>query len=303
MPLSVHSNPQQNNLSPWIGRFAPSPTGLLHLGSLAAAIASYMVAKAKKGQWLVRIEDIDRPREVVGSAKSILNALEEFGLFWDGEVVYQSQRNAIYQRRLQELVEKNLVYQCSCSRKQIEARSARGYDGFCRDKNLLEKNNNATRIKFSNGFEFFDDQILGRCQFDSFVDKQDFIVKRRDGLFAYQLAVVADDIEQGVNHLVRGKDILDSTPRQNFLYYCFQKKPPLYYHIPLILNSEGNKLSKQEGSLPLDKKSVVPLLLKVFRHLDQTIDDQMRYATAEEIICHFEKHWQTPKKFDLNRID
>jgi len=285
-----------SNNQPWVGRFAPSPTGLLHLGSLATALASYMIAKQKKGSWLVRIEDIDRPREVVGSSKAILNSLETFALHWDGAIVYQSHRNSIYQQRFDELVEKKLVYQCKCSRKQIEARSSQGYDGFCRKKSLSMKSGQATRVKFASGFEIFDDEILGRCEFFSLSDKQDFIIKRRDGLFAYQLAVVADDIEQGVNHVVRGMDILDSTPRQNFLYQCFDRPSPAYYHIPLVKNSDGTKLSKQESALALDGKSATPILLKALKHLGQVVDDQMYYASPQEIIAHFEHHWQTQQK-------
>jgi len=292
MPPSSEQLAYSNN-KPWIGRFAPSPTGLLHLGSLAAALASYMIAKQNNGRWLVRIEDIDRPREVAGSSKSILDSLEVFALHWDDSIVYQSQRNPIYQQRFDELMEKDLIYQCECSRKQIESRSSQGYDGFCRKKSLPVKKGQATRIKFASGFEIFDDQILGRCEFSSSSDKQDFIIKRRDGLFAYQLAVVADDIEQGVNHIVRGSDILDSTPRQNFLYQCFDRPSPVYYHIPLVKNSDGTKLSKQESALALDEKSATPILLKALKHLGQVVDDQMYYASPQEIVAHFELHWQT----------
>ncbi len=277
---------------PWIGRFAPSPTGPLHLGSLVAAVASYMITKQKGGLWLVRIEDLDPPREVAGASQSILISLEDFGLFWDGEVVYQSQRNALYQQRFEELIEQKIVYRCDCSRKMVEARGQGVYDGFCRDRGLHAKSDQASRVKFLSGFEDFDDQILGSCQFKSALDKQDFVVKRRDGLFAYQLAVVADDIEQGINHIVRGQDILDSTPRQNFLYHCFAETRPSYYHLPLVRDNSGEKLSKRQGALAVDKHRATKLLLKAVQHLGQNIDPHMTDSKPIEIINYYEKNWQ-----------
>jgi len=280
---------------PWIGRFAPSPTGPLHLGSLVAAVASYMIAKQKGGTWLVRIEDLDPPREIAGSAQSILTSLEDFGLHWDGCITYQSQRNTLYQQKLEELIEQKIVYQCDCSRKIIEARSHGIYDGFCRSRSLPSKKNQATRIKFEAGFEIFEDKILAQCQFGSNEDLQDFIVKRRDGLFAYQLAVVVDDIEQGINHVVRGQDILDSTPRQNFLYQCFEHRLPQYYHLPLVMGADGIKFSKRAGALAVNKHQASELLLKALQHLGQEIDPAMLSANPIEIIQHYEINWQLDK--------
>lgn len=283
------------NLSnkPWVGRFAPSPTGPLHFGSLVAAVASYMIAKQKGGRWLVRIEDLDPPREVPGASHSILTSLEEYGLFWDEEAVYQSQRTELYQQKFEELIEKRIVYQCDCSRKMIEARNQGIYDGFCRNRDLPANREQATRIKFLPGFGKFEDQVMGRCQFETPSDIQDFIVKRRDGLFAYQLAVVADDINQGINHIVRGQDILDSTPRQNFLYHCFAAEPPSYYHLPLVKDSNGDKLSKRQGALGIKKQQASRLLLKALRHLGQNVDNQMIECKPIEIVEHFKKCWQT----------
>ena len=298
MANNIENSPNKN--LPWIGRFAPSPTGELHLGSLVAAVASYLIAKTQKGQWLVRIEDIDPPREVPGASKSILNSLESFGLHWDGEVVYQSERNSIYQQYFEELIQKRFVYQCDCSRTTIANRSGGIYDGFCKERNLRENDQFAYRTIFSNGFESFKDQILGDCRFDTQLDKQDFIVRRRDGIFAYQLAVVVDDIEQGVNHVVRGRDILDSTPRQNFLYSCFKHRQPVYFHLPLVKDELGNKISKSEGALGLDKQRASEQLLLALKHLGQSIDIQMEDATPEEIICHFEKNWNMDKIVETN---
>jgi len=278
----------------WVGRFAPSPTGPLHFGSLVAAVASYMIAKTNGGRWLVRMEDLDPPREVAGAAKQILTSLESYGLHWDGEVVYQSQRGSLYQQKLEELIQQKIVYYCSCSRKTIENRNQAVYDGHCRGQ--LKANHQslqAIRVKFVDGFESFEDRLCGHCQFCSEADKQDFIIKRRDGLFAYQLAVVCDDIEQGVDHLVRGMDIIDSTPRQNYLYHCFAKVPPVYYHIPLVLDDKGNKLSKSTGALALSENNKTQRLLMAFSHLGQKVDPAMSDANSEELITYFEKHWQT----------
>lgn len=295
MPHSKNIQKQLTEKQPWIGRFAPSPTGELHLGSLVAAVASYMIAKRQGGQWLVRIEDLDPPREIKGAAKSILTSLEDFGLCWDGSVTYQSQRNAIYKQRLEELFSLKFVYQCDCSRRMIEERNHGVYDGFCRSRSLIQNAEQATRIKFSSGFEKFDDHILGKCQFDSEADKQDFIVKRRDGLFAYQLAVVADDIEQNINHVVRGQDILDSTPRQNFLYHCFGLTAPEYFHVPLVKDNSGVKFSKRSAAEPVKKNQATTLLLKALTHLGQSVEREMLDAKPIEIIRYYEEHWQLEK--------
>ena len=303
MPSSSNKQNKKTEIAktqPWIGRFAPSPTGNLHLGSLVAAVASYMIAKQKGGQWLVRIEDLDPPREIEGATKSILTSLEDFGLFWDGSVTYQSQRNVVYQQRLEELISQKIVYQCDCSRRMIEDRNYGIYDGFCRSRALAPKTDQATRIKFESGFENFDDHILGKCQFDSDADKQDFIIKRRDGLFAYQLAVVADDIDQKINHVVRGQDILDSTPRQNFLYHCFNHAIPEYFHVPLVTDNKGVKFSKRSAAEPVKKNQASVLLLKALQHLGQNIDHTMQNAKPFEIVQYYEKHWQFEKIKPMN---
>ena len=295
------NNPPTNSLNKtprhkkWLGRFAPSPSGPLHLGSLVAAVASFMIAKQNGGSWLVRIEDLDPPREIAGAADAILSCLDDCALHWDGEVVYQSQRSEIYRQRLRELTKQSIVYQCDCSRKLIEARHHGVYDGYCDARNLLETSDQATRIRFASGFEIFEDKILGRCEFSSANDQHDFIVKRRDGLFAYQLAVVADDIEQGIDHVVRGKDILDSTPRQNFLYQCFGLSPPSYYHLPLVEDSKGIKFSKRSGSEAVVKERASEMLVHAFDHLGQKIDPEMLAAKPDEIITHFLKNWRTDK--------
>ncbi|MBV1907880.1 MAG: tRNA glutamyl-Q(34) synthetase GluQRS [Kangiellaceae bacterium] len=285
------------------GRFAPSPTGALHLGSLVAALGSYLIAKQAGGRWLVRIEDLDPPREVPGSSKLILNTLESFALCWDGEVVYQSERESYYLQRLEELKQERLVYRCSCSRKMVESRNGGIYDGYCRKQktetqqysDLEEKT--ATRLIFPPGFERFEDRLIGSCYFGRNTDRQDFIVKRRDELFAYQLAVVADDIEQGVNQVVRGSDILDSTPRQNYLYHCFKKVQPDYYHLPLLKDSSGFKFSKRFESKGIDIQHTTELLIKALLHLGQSVESEMSFAEPEELISYFVTHWDSSKVY------
>ncbi|MFT6732594.1 MAG: glutamyl-Q tRNA(Asp) synthetase [Polaribacter sp.] len=298
--------------SQWIGRFAPSPTGPLHMGSLAAAIASYMIAKQNKGKWLVRIEDIDKHREVKGASDSILNDLERYGLFWDDEVFYQHKNNEWHQYVVEKLAKTNLLYACDCSRKDILQRNKGVYDGLCNisanEVSTVEEINSkvpnaAIKINFFNAIEEFEDKLLKQQVFSSKLNKQDFIIKRRDGILAYQLVVVADDIYQNINHVVRGMDILDSTTKQIFLYQILKKTIPHFYHIPLIKDDKNLKLSKSLKSPSLkhveylqDQKKVITkseILLKVFKHLGQTIDLSLHSASPREIIEYYVEHWDT----------
>jgi len=301
----------------WIGRFAPSPTGSLHMGSLAAAVASYMIAKQKQGKWLIRIEDIDKQREVIGSVDSILSDLENYGLFWDDEVFYQSKNEQWHQHIIEDIAKTEWLYACDCSRKNILERSEGVYDAKCRvscNKVISSTDLNshspdaAIKINFSNGLDYFEDKILNMQCFTSAMQKQDFIVKRRDGIFAYQLVVVADDIYQKINHVVRGIDILDSTPKQNFLYDILEKTQPSYYHIPLITDDKNLKLSKSINSPSLkqveylqDQKKVITkseVLLKVFEHLGQKLEPLLHSLRPREIIEYYIDNWDT--KFIIN---
>jgi len=243
----------------------------------------------------VRIEDLDPPREIKGSTESILRSLEDFGLYWDGEVTYQSQRSHFYQQKLSELTQSSFVYPCDCSRKTMRQRNSGIYDAFCRQRKVSVNVEHALRIKFEKGFEEFNDEIEGLCRFYSETDKQDFVIKRRDGLFAYQFAVVADDLEQGVDHIVRGKDIIDSTPRQNFLYHCFGRTVPIYYHLPLVSDSDGIKFSKRSGAIGIDKEHASELLLTALSHLNQPVDPHLSLGSPEEIINYYLKNWQTDR--------
>lgn len=238
---------------PYIGRFAPSPTGPLHFGSLVCALASYLDAKHHGGKWLLRIEDIDPPREQPGAADSIKRTLEAHGLLWDGEVRYQSQRSEAYWDCLNELKKLDLIYPCNCTRARL-ANLNGPYDGHCRRHPPAAGEACALRLKvsdlpetfrsISNKIEFRD-RVCGDQSEDMEKISGDFVIHRRDGLFAYQLAVVVDDIDQSITDVVRGDDLLDTTARQIFLYRILGKLPPSYAHIPVIKDAHGNKLSKQ----------------------------------------------------------
>ena len=235
----------------YIGRFAPSPTGPLHFGSLVAALASWLDARAAQGRWLVRIEDLDRPRCVPGAADDILRTLERLGLTWDGEIVHQSKRHSAYGDALQRL--QGRTYWCTCSRREIADSSlglavdgAHIYPGTCRTSAL--KSGRSLRVRTGADEICFQDRVQGKqCQVLE-RDVGDFVLHRADGLFAYQLAVVLDDAAQGVTDVVRGADLLDSTPRQIHLQRMLGLPTPRYLHVPAAVNARGEKLSKQTGA-------------------------------------------------------
>lgn len=244
------------------GRFAPSPTGPLHAGSLVAALASWLDARAHGGTWLVRIEDVDKPRCIAGADAEILRQLAACGLVPDEEPVWQSKRDALYQSALDRLVQHGLAYPCGCSRKDIEeALRAQGhvkprhgelvYPGTCRD-GLHGKPARAWRFRVPPGIVQWTDRRLGPQQQDVGTEVGDFVLKRADGLFAYQLAVVVDDAAQGITHIVRGEDLADNTPRQILLQRALGFPTPAYLHTALVLGDNGEKLSKQNGAAPLD---------------------------------------------------
>lgn len=254
------------------GRFAPSPTGPLHLGSLVAAVGSWLFARRVGGRWLVRMEDLDTPRIVAGSAAEILRALERFGLTWDGDVVYQSQRIALYDDALATLRAKNLVYDCACSRADLQRAASAPvgiepiYPGTCRD-GLNGRVPRAVRFHTSHDVIMFDDIILGHFEEDVAALTGDFVVRRADGLYAYQLAVVVDDAAQGVTQVVRGEDLLNSTARQIALQRALELPMPAYAHLPLVVNADGSKLGKRDGALPLPSLDVSQTLMRALRLL------------------------------------
>ena len=254
-------------MAAYTGRFAPSPTGLLHAGSLVAALASWLDARAHGGQWLVRIEDVDTPRCVPDAGEQILQQLALCGLVSDGEVLWQSQRGDLYQQALDELVAEGLAYPCGCSRKDIEAAQAQPterhkaqiYPGTCR-QGLNGKPARAWRLNVEAvrdalglpDITHWTDRRLGPQAEDVAQSVGDFVLRRADGLWAYQLAVVVDDTEQGVTDVVRGEDLTDNTARQIVLQHALGLPNPRYLHTPLVLGANGEKLSKQNGAAPLD---------------------------------------------------
>ncbi len=251
----------------YIGRFAPSPTGPLHAGSLVAALASWLDARAHGGQWLVRIEDVDTPRCVPGAADTIVQQLADCGLVSDGPVRWQSERHATYGHALDALVTRGLAYPCACTRADIaRAQEALGwrktrhgdlvYPGTCRPDHggLAGREGRAWRLQVPNDTPLWHwhDRLAGPLQQDLARAVGDFIIRRADGLWAYQLAVVVDDAEQGVTDIVRGLDLLDNTPRQQWLQRCLGLPTPRYLHTPLVMAADGQKLSKQNGATALD---------------------------------------------------
>ncbi len=267
----------------YVGRFAPSPTGLLHIGSLLTALASYADAKANGGRWLVRMEDLDPPREMPGAADDILRTLEAFGFEWDGEVVYQSRRHHLYREALDYL--KNAaaddtgglkrVYPCYCSRKDWQAAATAGVDGFvygghCAAAGFIppvEAKTPAWRLRVPDEEIGFEDKVVGHYAQRLARDIGDFVLLRADGFWAYQLAVVVDDAQQGITHIVRGQDLLVSTPRQIWLQRCLGYEAPVYAHLPLLVNRLGQKWSKQTLAPALDLGDKVRLLRQVMGYL------------------------------------
>ena len=287
-----------------IGRFAPSPTGPLHFGSLLAALASYLEAKTKSGKWLVRMEDLDKPREMPGAADNILYTLEAFSFEWDGEVVYQSQRSALYQEALNQLKAKALIYQCDCSRREIadsynQKPAQHGIDGLiypgtCRHKAMV-KTPHASRVIVDSRPITFDDVIQGQIQQNLAHDIGDFVLKRADGLYAYQLAVVVDDFEQGITDIVRGADLLDSTPRQIYLQQLLGYPTPKYAHIPVASNTAGEKLSKQTLAPAIDATQATIWLNKALDFLGQQPPKDLAEHHLGDIWQWAKQHWDITK--------
>lgn len=281
----------------YIGRFAPSPTGPLHFGSLVAAVASYCDARKNHGKWLLRMEDLDRPRTVKGAADTILHQLESFGFEWDGPVLYQSQRDSLYSEALEILKAGQLIYPCTCTRKEIADSSTNiGIEGVIYPRTCLQhpiKPNAAMawRIKTDNASISFNDAIQGNISQNLNTDIGDFILKRADGLFAYQLAVVVDDAAQGITHIVRGADLLDSTPRQIYLQKQLGYPHPQYAHIPVASNSAGEKLSKQTLARPIADNNATQLLYEALLFLGQCPPLAIKNATLDEMWRWACSHW------------
>lgn len=278
------------------GRFAPSPTGPLHFGSLVAAVGSYLRARSQQGQWLVRMEDLDRPRCVKGADSQILQTLETYGMFWDGEVMYQSQRNSAYNKALKQLEAINASYPCACTRSEIAAIAQQGaegpiYPGTCR--NGLNNISAATsvRARLDAAVISVDDQLQGKVTQHLLRDFGDFVIKRSDGLFAYQLAVIVDDAEQGITEIVRGSDLLDSTPRQIWLQQKLHYHTPSYLHLPVAVNAAGEKLSKQTFATAIETSDPRPQLINALNFLGQQAPDELRDTGLEQLWQWAVEHW------------
>lgn len=282
-------------MAAYVGRFAPSPTGPLHLGSLYTALASYLDARANNGRWLLRIEDIDPPREIPGAANTIIQQLAGHGLHWDGAVLYQSQRLSAYAEAVQALAHLSLTYACQCSRSRLLPMHG-VYDGYCR---TLDKTGESARVS-SGAIRVciescrdigWQDIFRHACHYDLAQLSGDFVIVRRDGLFAYQLAVSVDDAFQGVTHVVRGDDLLDSTPRQIFLLRQLKLPIPLYGHIAVINNSAGQKLSKQNRTPAITTATPGANLEWCLNKLGMPVPGDMTGAPVEELLAWAVHHW------------
>lgn len=263
----------------YIGRFAPSPSGPLHMGSLLSAVASYLDAKANKGKWLLRIEDIDPPREVKGSSQAIIASLEAHGLYWDDDILWQHNQYDYYRDYLNELTVKQLIYPCDCSREQGI------YSGHCRERITPSSSHYALRLKTSATDIEFVDSIQGFYKQNINQQIGDFILWRKDGLPAYQLAVVADDHYQNISHIIRGSDLLESTPRQLYLAAALKFTRAEYGHLPVLVNNNGQKLSKQSYACPLDDSTPIDNICYVLQRLGQQLPLEKPCTVAELLTC------------------
>jgi len=284
--------PGGRDLTAYVGRFAPSPTGPLHFGSLVAALASFCDARFHGGDWHVRIEDVDAPRSRPGAEREILATLERYGMTWDGPIVRQTERTPAYDGALARLQAQGDVYACTCTRRELEsaplgAGGERVYPGTCRDGHRVDaRSAQAIRVRVRDATIEFTDLLQGPQQQALASDVGDFVVRRADGLFAYQLAVVVDDADLGATTVVRGADLLSSTPRQIWLQQRLALPTPEYLHVPVAINAAGEKLSKQTDALALPDDPV-PALMAAWRFLAQPLPDArpdnaaafLRYAT------------------------
>lgn len=272
---------------PYVGRFAPSPTGPLHYGSLFTALASFLQARSQQGLWLLRIDDLDTPRNIPGSADNILKTLEMFGLHWDNQVYYQSRYLDTYHEILNELLKDKLVYPCTCSRKTVTDI----YSGSCRDKQIPTNSPYALRIKTDNRNISFEDVLQGLVSQNLVEQHGDFILKRKDQIIAYQFAVVIDDDRQCINHVVRGYDLLDSTPRQIYLQQILGLITPVYMHVPVIIDELGYKLSKQTRATAVDLRSPHEVIFEMLTLLRQSPPSELKLATLSELLDWATRHW------------
>jgi len=282
------------------GRFAPSPTGPLHFGSLTAAVGSYLEARFHNGEWLLRMEDLDTPRTVAGAADDILRTLEACGLYWDETIVYQSRRTTAYEDALCELQRIGAVYPCACTRREIADSALHGidgpvYPGTCRNGLPEDREGRTWRVRTNNEAIEFDDALQGHQLQHLESEIGDFVVKRADGLFAYQLAVVVDDAFQNITHVVRGADLLASTPRQIYLQHLLGLTSPHYMHLPVAINAAGEKLSKQTLAAPVDRNKPSATLWHALTFLQQSPPPELQWEKPEIVLEWALQNWRSAR--------
>jgi len=292
------------------GRFAPSPTGPLHFGSLVAATASYLDARRAGGDWLVRIEDLDPPREVPGSADEIVATLDAFGFEWNESIVRQSERGALYQAALDRLLAAGRRFPCSCSRTELQAAQPPGreadelyYFGWCRNGVRAPDRPLAIRFRVPPGTTAFSDRLQGLQTTNLEQDSGDFVIRRRDGLFAYQLAVVVDDAAQNITHIVRGADLLGSTARQIALQGALGLTVPEYAHLPLAIDANGIKLSKSTGAAAVDARQPARELWRTLQFLKQGPPPDLRRGRTAALWEWAIEHWQAQPLAGLRQME
>lgn len=294
-PFTQITSSHQDSSEPerYRGRFAPSPSGPLHFGSLVTALAGYLRAKSQRGVWLLRIDDIDPPRQPEGAVDSILRCLEAHHLHWDGSVYYQSQQAQRYHQILDWLQQQGLSYACQCTRKTIKASGGR-YLGTCRDLNLPTPDH-AIRLNNKQGYPQFQDNLLGAISIPQDVASEDFVIHRKDGLFAYHLASVVDDIHLGISEIVRGADLLYPSACQLSLYHTLGVTAPQYLHLPLAVTANGLKLSKQNHAPALQVSAAGPNLLAAMAFLGLAPPAELQGATVATILDWGLENWQLRK--------
>lgn len=290
---------------PYRGRFAPSPSGPLHFGSLVCALASYLDAKANGGQWLLRMEDIDPPREMTGASESILHTLRAHNLHWDEALLFQSTRSEAYLDQLAIFLKNNLAYRCNCTRKRLASFQGK-YDGHCLRSPPPENQQAAIRLNIRECLKLvsdetsFQDLIQGQ-QVNTLIEAGDFIIHRKDGLFAYQLAVVVDDIFQGITRVVRGCDLLETTAQQRLLFKILGKPIPEYAHIPVLIDKKGRKLSKQNHARPVDNKKSANNIREALNILGLHAPDSLAQENAA-LLAWGTAHWKLHTLYQRSSI-
>jgi glutamyl-Q tRNA(Asp) synthetase len=273
----------------YIGRFAPTPSGDLHLGSLFTAVASYLDARRHGGVWLLRLEDLDTPREVKGAAGRILDTLAAFGFEWQEPVLRQSEKIPVYRNVINELERRGLIYRCRCSRR--DRREETRYPGTCREQHWPADVPGALRLRVEAGVIAFTDTLQGEFRQDVAGSVGDFILQRRDGIIAYALAVVVDDGAQGITHVVRGADLLDSTASQIYLQRILQLPTPAYTHVPVLMEADGAKLAKSRRSIALEPRSAARQLCAVLELFGLAAPNQLRAAGVHDVWNWAQEHW------------